>query len=33
MAIDIRWAATMLRKARKMKAAEISSSGLWELVE
>ena len=29
---DIRWAATMLRKARKMESAEISPSGLWELV-
>jgi hypothetical protein len=28
---DIRWAATALRKSRKMKAKEISPRGVWEL--
>lgn len=29
---DIRWAATELRKRRRMKAAHISPRGLWELI-
>jgi hypothetical protein len=28
---DIRWAATTLRKRKEMKAAEVSSQGIWEL--
>lgn len=28
---DIRWAATTLRKNKKMKSAKISPSGVWEL--
>jgi len=28
---DIRWAATALRKQKKMKAAEVSPHGIWEL--
>lgn len=29
---DIRWAATELRKSKRMKAAELSKKGIWELV-
>ena len=29
---DIRWAATELRKSKKMKSAELSEKGVWELV-
>ncbi len=29
---DIRWAATELRKRKKMKAAEFSKKGVWEIV-
>lgn len=29
---DIRWAATELRKSKRMKAAELSKKGTWELV-
>lgn len=29
---DIRWAATELRKSKKMKSAELSERGVWELV-
>lgn len=29
---DIRWAATELRKSGKMKAAEFSKKGVWEIV-
>ncbi len=29
---DIRWAATNLRKSKKMKAAEESPRGLWEII-
>lgn len=29
---DIRWAATELRKSKRMKAAEISPRGIWEIV-
>jgi len=29
---DIRWAATSLRKARKMKGADLSPSGIWEVI-
>ena len=28
---DIRWAANRLRKSGKMKAADLSPSGIWEL--
>jgi len=29
---DIRWAATELRKSERMKAAEISPRGIWEII-
>lgn len=29
---DIRWAATELRKTKRMKAAEISPRGIWEII-
>jgi len=29
---DIRWAATELRKSKRMKAAEDSQKGIWELI-
>lgn len=29
---DIRWAATELRKTRRMKSAESSPRGIWEIV-
>lgn len=29
---DIRWAATELRKSKRMKAADISPRGIWEIV-
>lgn len=29
---DIRWAATELRKNKKMKPSELSEKGVWELV-
>ncbi|MCE5343346.1 MAG: hypothetical protein LLF96_07160 [Eubacteriales bacterium] len=29
---DIRWAATGLRKSKRMKAAEQSPSGIWEII-
>lgn len=29
---DIRWAATELRKTGKMKAAEFSPRGIWEVI-
>ncbi len=29
---DIRWAATELRKTKRMKAAEQSPRGIWEIV-
>ena len=28
---DIRWAATELRKTGRMKAAELSAKGIWEI--
>lgn len=28
---DVRWAATTLRKTHKMKSAEVSQLGVWEL--
>ena len=30
---DIRWAATNLRKAKRMKDADISPSGIWEIIK
>lgn len=30
---DIRWAATELRKNKKMKSAETSEKGIWELAK
>ena len=30
---DIRWAATELRKTGRMKAAEISPRGIWEVIK
>ena len=29
---DIRWAATSLRKENRMKAAEISPHGVWQII-
>ncbi len=29
---DIRWAATELRKTKRMKSVEISPRGIWEIV-
>jgi hypothetical protein len=29
---DIRWAATELRKTGRMKAAEVSPKGIWEII-
>ena len=29
---DIRWAATELRKTKKMQVAEISPRGVWEII-
>ena len=29
---DIRWAATELRKTGRMKAAEVCSKGIWEII-
>lgn len=29
---DIRWAATELRKCKRMKAAEMSPRGVWEVI-
>ncbi len=29
---DIRWAATKLRKTGRMKAAEVSPKGIWEII-
>lgn len=29
---DLRWAATELRKAKRMKAAEVSPKGVWEVL-
>jgi len=28
---DMRWAATVLRKAKKLKSADVSPRGIWEL--
>ena len=28
---DVRWAATVLRQQRKMKSADLSGKGVWEL--
>ncbi|MGI6362247.1 MAG: hypothetical protein ACOX21_00380 [Bacillota bacterium] len=30
---DIRWAATELRKTKKMRSSELSPKGVWELME
>jgi hypothetical protein len=29
---DIRWAATELRKSKRMRAAELSPRGIWEII-
>jgi hypothetical protein len=29
---DIRWAATELRKTKRMKAVELSQRGIWEII-
>ena len=30
---DIRWAATELRKTKRMKSSELSPKGVWELID